>query len=261
MGSEGRNEDDERLHHLGVLALQGAQLVGGNHEGRDRGVVGELLDVLRDLLDELVERLELFGRGGREGGLGLMGGCHEVPELLEEAVATVDAGHVPGLRLLDGTQEHLVEAQRVGTILLTDVVGVHHIVLRLRHLLDGLIDNILALGIGDELSLLELRTPLTNLVDVKLLAVDGADVGIDGVGLLTVVEVTVLLGLVVVALLQEVVADKAGGALQTENEARPALNHALVDQLAERLVLAGVTRVVEELIPEARVDEVTRGML
>ena len=39
------------------------------------------------------------------------------------------------------------------------------------------------------------------------------------------------------------------------------LNHALVDELLERLFLARDTEVEEELIPEAAVNQVARGVL
>ena len=247
MGSEGSNQDDEGLQHLLVLALLLREFVHANHEGRDRGVIAEGLDIARNFLNQLMNALHVLS-----SSLAIVESVLiEVPELLQEAVTAVDAGHVPRLRLLNGTEEHLVEAQRVGTVALADVVGVHHVVLRLRHLLDGLHDDVLAIGIGDELGLLEVGHPLTYLLNVEFLAFDGADVGVDGVGLLTVVGVAVLLGLVVVLHLEQVEADVAVGAAQSEHEAGPSLYHALVDELAERLVLAGVARVVEELVPEA----------
>ena len=68
-------------------------------------------------------------------------------------MAAVDAVGVPGLRLLHGTEEHLVEAQRVGTVFLDNHVGVDHVEHRLRHLLDGPAADVLAvfehkLGVG-----------------------------------------------------------------------------------------------------------------
>ena len=47
----------------------------------------------------------------------------------------------------------------------------------------------------------------------------------------------------------------------TIDKVRATLNHTLVDQLFERLVLAYIPEIVEELVPEPRVDQVTCGML
>ena len=229
------------------MALQLRQFVDAYHEGRDAGVVGEHLDVLADLLDELVYRLHHLLRRH----VVVAWSRHQVPELLEEAVAAVNACYVPRLRLLDGAEEHLVETQRVGTVVVADVVGVHDVVLRLRHLFDGLTDDVFAFLVRDEFSLLEVGHPLANLLDVQFLAVDGADVRIDGVSLRAVVEVAVLLGIVVVLRLQQVVADILISTLDAEDKARPSLNHTLVHQLLERLVLAAVAAVKEELVPEA----------
>ena len=49
--------------------------------------------------------------------------------------------------------------------------------------------------------------------------------------------------------------------LDTINEVRTTLNHTLVHELLEGLVLARVARVIEELVPETRIDQVTSSML
>ena len=51
------------------------------------------------------------------------------------------------------------------------------------------------------------------------------------------------------------------GADDAVDEVRAALDHALVDELLERLLLADATQVVEEHVPETRVHEVARGVL
>ena len=80
-----------------------------------------------------------FGFGG--GSIGnherITSAMKEIPEFAQEAEGALDAIGVPRLALLQGAEEHLVEAQGVGAVLRDDVVGVHHVVLRLGHLLDN----------------------------------------------------------------------------------------------------------------------------
>ena len=49
--------------------------------------------------------------------------------------------------------------------------------------------------------------------------------------------------------------------LYSINEIRATLNHTLVDKFLKRLVLTTIARVIKELIPETRVNQVTSGML
>ena len=44
-------------------------------------------------------------------------------------------------------------------------------------------------------------------------------------------------------------------------EIRASLDHTLIDQFSERFLLAHITKVEEELVPETRVDKVTCSML
>ena len=64
-----------------------------------------------------------------------------------------------------------------------------------------------------------------------------------------------------VILVLEVERNKRVGVLDAVHKVAASLNHALVDQLAERLGLADKTVVIEELVPETAVNQVTRGML
>ena len=127
--AEGSNQHGQWFEYLPAGAFLQGQFAGGYHEGRYGGVVGEILYVGTDLLDEFVQALQVVGRGLRVAHLQLVILVPvQSPELLEEAEATVDAGYVPGLTLLDGSKEHLVEAERVGSIAFADVIGVHNIV-------------------------------------------------------------------------------------------------------------------------------------
>ena len=64
-----------------------------------------------------------------------------------------------------------------------------------------------------------------------------------------------------VILFLEVERDESVGVLDAVNEVAASLDHALVDKFAERLSLANIAVVIEELVPETAVDQVTRGML
>ena len=65
--------------------------------------------------------------------------------------------------------------------------------------------------------------------------------------------------------IDEVVADKevarCAFADITIDEVGATLNHTLVDEFAEWLVLADIAEVEEELIPETAIDKVTRSVL
>ena len=58
----------------------------------------------------------------------------------------------------------------------------------------------------------------------------------------------------------EIERDKLIGVLDAVNEVAATLNHTLVDQLAERLSFTNITIVIEELVPETAVNQVSRGM-
>ena len=63
VGSEWCQQHHHILQHLAAVALLLSQLIDGNHEGRDRGVVAEALHILAHFLDEFVQSLEIFLRG------------------------------------------------------------------------------------------------------------------------------------------------------------------------------------------------------
>ena len=52
-------------------------------------------------------------------------------------MATIDAVGVPRLAGFYRTEEHFIQAKRVGTILFDDHIGINHVEHRLRHLLNG----------------------------------------------------------------------------------------------------------------------------
>ena len=73
------------------------------------------------------------------------------------------------------------------------------------------------------------------------------------------IDVHVYLGRVVLVL--QAAGHEGVRTLDTVYEIGAALDHALIDQLAERLFLAHISQVVEELVPEPGIDQVAGGML
>ena len=246
VGSEGGECHDERHQDLPLGTLERRELVHADHEGADGGVVREGLDVASHLLDELVQRLQLLLGGGLIGHEQFaVAAVEECPELLEEAVATVDTVGIPRLRLLYGTEEHLVHAQGVGTVLFYDHVGVDDVEHRLRHLLHSPSADVLAV-FEDKLGIVVLGAPSLEGFDIEHIVGYDVHIHVDGC------HVVVLL---------EVQRHEGVGILDAVYEVASALYHTLVDELLEGLVVLAITEVVEELVPETRVDEVTRSML
>ena len=64
-----------------------------------------------------------------------------------------------------------------------------------------------------------------------------------------------------VILVLKVERDKLVGVFDAVNEVTATLNHTLVNEFAERLRLAHITVIIEELVPETAVNQVTSGML
>ena len=64
-----------------------------------------------------------------------------------------------------------------------------------------------------------------------------------------------------VVLVLEAIGHELVGILDPVHELALSLDHALVDELLERFGLANVAQVIEELVPETGVDEVTGGVL
>ena len=90
----------------------------------------------------------------------------EVPELLQEAVATVDTVGIPRLTLLNRTQEHLIEAKCVGTILLNNHIRINNVEHRLRHFFDSPTALVLTI-LQNELCILVVRAPSLESLDVE----------------------------------------------------------------------------------------------
>ena len=235
----------QRLINLAGAALHAGQLIDTNHESGYRRVVTERLNIAAHLLDEFVNRLERLLVGFLIGENHVITLEEECPQALQESAHTLDAVGVPRLAGLDGTQEHLIQAQRVGTIFFHDIIGINDVEHRLGHLLDSPAADVLAV-LEDKLGILELGAPLAEFFDVKGIKFHNVDIHVDGRHVILVLEV---------------VGYELVGILDAINEVAAALNHALVDEFAERLSLAYIPVVIEELVPESAVDQVTRSML
>ena len=165
-------------------------------------------------------------------------------------MAAVDAVGVPRFALLHGTEEHLIQAQGVGAVTLHDHVGVHDVEHRLRHLFHSSVADILAV-LQYKLGVLILGTPFLERLDVEHVGRHDVHVDVDGGGVILVLETEAhehgCLRVVVV--------------VYAEHEVASSLDHALVDEFLERLLLAAHAEVEEHLVPEARIDKVACGVL
>ena len=83
---------------------------------------------------------------------------HVAPQPLQEAVHADDVGRVPRARRVERAGRHLVEAQRVGAVLVEDVVGGDHVLQALAHLAELTRDR-LALEQERTVALDHLRRP------------------------------------------------------------------------------------------------------
>ena len=91
----------------------------------------------------------------------------------------------------------------------------------------------------------EFGTPGAEGIEVEHVVAYHVDVDADGSG---------------VVLLFQTGADEGVRVLYAVYEARAALDHALIDQLVERLVIDHFAVVVEEFVPETAVDEMACGV-
>ena len=172
----------------------------------------------------------------------------EVPELAEETVTAIDTIRIPRLRLLYRTQEHLIETQGISAVFLNDHIRIDHIKHRFRHLLNSPSALVLAI-LENKLSIVIFRTPSLESLDVENISRNNVHIHVNrcrGVLILqTKANELTLIGTLV---------------FDTINEVTAPLNHTLIDEFLEGLVLARIARVIEELVPETRVNQVTSSV-
>ena len=242
---EWREQHHEVAVHALGSALHAAEFVGANHKRCHTGVVGELLNVLTHFLDELVNRLQRLGTWFLIDELEFVALEEESPKAFEEAVHAVDAVGVPRLACLNGTKEHLIETQGVGTVALHDIIGVDNVEHRLRHLLDCPSADVFVV-LENELGVGKLRPPCLELLNVENVVAHDIHIHMDGSGVIVLLEVK---------------RHKLVGVLDAVNEVAATLNHSLVYKFAEWLGLAHIAVVIEEFVPETAVDQVACGVL
>ena len=155
---------------------------------------------------------------------------HEPPAAVEKPADTTDAGGAPGLRRLERAHEHLVEAERVGAELLHHGVGVDDVAAGLRHLVGPALDADLRPVAEDEVLPL-----LLHLIDGELRR-----------------------DIIFPALLRR---HPASLRAPVAGELHLPQDHPLVDEPAERFGEGDVAAVVEDLVPEAGIEEVEHGVL
>ena len=117
------------------------------------------------------------------GGFSLVGQgflC-EGPQFFEEAAHSVYAVGIPGLALLQRTQEHLVQTQGVCSVTLYYVVRVHYIEHGLTHLLHRVTAHISAV-VKHKLGIGIFRTPGAEGLKVQDIVVHYVHVHMDGGG-------------------------------------------------------------------------------
>ena len=147
--------------------------------------------------------------------------------------------------MLQRAEEHLIETKRIGTILIDDHIRVHYVEHGFGHLLDRPTADILTV-LEDKLRVVVFRAPLLEGLQVENIVGDNVYVHVNRCYLV---------------LVSQIVRDESIGILDAVNKVRAALDHTLVDQFLERLLLAYQTEVEQELVPETAIDQVARSVL
>ena len=147
---------------------------------------------------------------------------HQSPETFQETMYAVYALRIPRLRLLHRSEEHLVQTQRIGSVAFYNIVGIDHVVHRLRHLLHCPATAILTVGIDDKLGVGKLGLPPTEAVCVENIVFHK-------------IYIDVYFGSVVALFFR--IRDKSIGIFYTIDEIAPSLYHTLVYEFGKRFVV------------------------
>src|SRR5690606_25744376 len=150
-----------------LVALQVGQLIHTDHKRRDRRVERKAFDIIFDLFDDLMQRLQ-FGFAWLAIAHGKTTVCamKELPEFTEKLINTFDAVGIPWFALFERAEEHFVHAQGIRSILLNNVVWVYHIVFGFRHLLHFVATVVFPI-FEDEFSISEIRPELPEFFQVE----------------------------------------------------------------------------------------------
>ena len=247
---EGNHQLREQLF-IGAMGLR--QFVYAYHKGCHGRVIREGGDVGRHFLQQFVNRFKLFCRclGIVRHKLARAQVVEQTPELLQKAVTTINSVGVPRLTLLHRTKEHLVKTQRIGPVVLNDEVGVYHVVHTLRHLFYGPTAHILVV-FEHKLGILIFGSPCAEGLNVQHITMNDVHIHVYGRNLVLVFQSQRHEERCLITL--------AFGSLHTINKVTAALNHTLINQLLERLIVYGHAQVEEELVPEPTIYKVSCGV-
>ena len=141
-------------------------------------------------------------------------------------------------------EEHLVHTQRIGTVFLDNHVGIYDVEHRFRHLFNRPTADILAV-FEDKLGGIVFRTPVLEGFHVEHVVRHDVHIHVEWGSVVLVFQAQRHEGI---------------GILDAIYEIASSLNHTLVHQLLERFFHNGDTQVVQELVPEAGVDQVAGSM-
>ena len=177
-------EHEQQLLKIAAGEAVGVELVDHRHERGDGGVHLERVDVVRDLLDGLVDDgLVLLGNG-----LVRRRHLREVPHAVEEALAALHRVVGPGRNLFEVADEHDIKAHGVRAVGLDHIVGIDDVAEGLRHLHRR--TQCLIAVLGNESVLLLLRGDVADVV--RVLAENHAVARALGIGLLRVHDADVV---------------------------------------------------------------------
>ncbi len=163
-------------------------------------------------------------------------------QFAQEIVHAADTLCVPGFVLGQGSQEHFVASERIGSVAFHQVIRGLYVELGLGHLLDLMATRVFAFVIEDEFRVRVLGAPGFKGLDVELVGLDKVDVHVQA------------LRLEFLPLFER---HELACALDAVNEVRAPEDHALVDHPLERFVETDPSAVEQKLCPEAGVQEVS----
>ena len=147
--------------------------------------------------------------------------------------------------MLQRPEEHLIQTERICTVTFHNVIGIYHVVHGLAHLFNSISAHIFAV-IEHELGIGILRSPITESLYVKPVRLYNVDIHMYRCSVITIFESGRY---------------KCVGILYAIHEITASLYHSLVNQASERFVAHQQAEVIEELIPEPGIDEMSCGML
>ena len=152
---------------------------------------------------------------------------------------------IPRFTHLHRAQEHLIKTEGVCAVIVADIIRINNVEHRFAHLFNGPSADVLAV-LQNEFCAFIFRSPLLKGLNIQAVISYKVNVHVYLCGLVIIFEIERYKGICVLYPVYEVGAS---------------LNHSLVYQFLERLVLTYVTQIIEELVPESGVDEVACSVL